>query len=73
MRQLSQGSGVDECHSEDEDSSPTNEWLSEVGLAELKAATVPYREELHGLLAIEVARRARIFDNNVSSWSTTAI
>ena len=36
-------------------------------LAELKASSVPYREELHGLLAIEVARRARIFENKAPS------
>jgi len=54
------------------DSSPVSEGLSEEGLAELKAAAVPYREELHGVLAIEVARRAKIFDNNVSLWSTAA-
>jgi hypothetical protein len=58
-------------HPEDEDVSPINEGLSEEGLAEIKAAGVPYREELHGLLAIEVARRAKIFDNDVSSWPNT--
>ena len=59
-----------DCDSEGEDSSPVNSALSEEGLAELKASSVPYREELHGLLAIEVARRAKIFDNEASSWST---
>jgi len=53
----------------DEDTSPLDDRLTEEGLAELKAAAVPYREELHGLLAIEVARRAKIFENDVSSWS----
>ena len=38
-------------------------------MAELKAAAVPYHEELHGLLAIEVAKRAKVFTDNVSSWS----
>ena len=56
---------------EDEDQSPLNEGLSEEGLAELKAAAVPYREELHGFLAIEAARRAKIFNNDTSSWSTS--
>jgi len=53
---------------EDVDISPVIGGLSEEGLAELKAAAVPYREELHGVLAIEVARRAKIFGNDVSSW-----
>jgi len=53
---------------EDVDISPVSGGLSEEGLAELKAAAVPYREELHGVLAIEVARRAKIFGNDVSSW-----
>ena len=53
----------------DEDGSPLNNELTEEGLAELKAAAIPYREELHGLMAIEIARRAKIFDNEVSSWS----
>ena len=61
---------VEEGHPEDGDLSPNG--LSEEGLAELKAASVPYREELHGFLAIEVARRAKIFDNDVSSWSSAA-
>ena len=56
---------------EGDDFSLLNEALSEQGLAELKAAAVPYREELHGLLAIEVAKRAKIFTDNNSPWSTT--
>ena len=56
-------------HPDSEGASPLNGGLSEEGLVELKAAVVPYREELHGLLAIEVARRAKIFGDNASSWS----
>ena len=33
-------------------------WSSKEGLVDLNASAVPYREESHGLLAIEVARRA---------------
>ena len=60
---------TDNSDSEDEGSSPVSSALTEEGLAELKASSVPYREELHGLLAIEVARRAKIFRNEASSWS----
>ena len=63
---------MEDGHPDDDGLSPTNQGLSEEGLAELKAASVPYREELHGLLAIEVARRAKIFDNGVSSWSSSS-
>ena len=59
----------EDAHCEDEDAPAVNEGLSEEGLVELKAAAVPSREQLHGLLAIEVARRAKIFKNEVSSWS----
>ena len=59
-------------HPEDEVSFPIDEGLSEEGLAELKASSVPYCEELHGLLAIEVTRQAKIFNNDVPSWSTVA-
>lgn len=69
-RQLSQE--AEDGNLEDRDFSPVNEGLSEEGLAELKATAVPYREELHGVLAIEVARRAKIFNNHVSSWPNTA-
>jgi len=61
---------VEEGHPDDKDLPPGG--LSEEGLAELKAASIPYREELHGLLAIEVARRAKIFNNDVSSWPSAA-
>ena len=53
---------------DDEAVSPPGE-LTEEGLAELKAAAVPYREHLHGVLAIEVAKRAKIFHDELSSWS----
>ena len=67
-RQLLQGE--EDGFPEDEDSSPLIKGLSEEGLAALKADAVPYREQLHGLLAIEVARRAKIFDD-MPSWSST--
>ena len=54
---------------DDEGVSPLGEELTEEGLAELKAAAVPYREHLHGVLAIEVAKRAKIFHDELSSWS----
>ena len=57
---------------EDEDLYLLNKGMSEEGLVELKATSVPYREELHGLLAIEVARRAKIFKNETLSWSSAA-
>ena len=66
-RRLSQD--AEDTHHEDEDVLAVNEGLSEEGLVELKATAVPYREQLHGLLAIEVARRAKIFSNEDSSWS----
>ena len=53
---------------DDEGVSHLGEELTEEGLAELKAAAVPYREELHGVLAIEVAKRAKIFLDDLSSW-----
>ena len=62
---------ADDYH-DDEDLPAANNGLSEEGLAELKAAAVPYREQLHGLLAIEVARIAKVFGNDVSSWSCEA-
>ena len=67
-RRLSEG--TEEDHQEDEDFCPLVDGLSEEGLAVLKADAVPYREQLHGLLAIEVARKGKIFDDDVTGWST---
>jgi len=37
----------------------------------LRGCFIPYREQLHGILAIKVARKGKIFDDNLTSWSTT--
>jgi hypothetical protein len=62
--------GMEDSLPEDEEFSPLIKGMSEEGLAELKADAIPYREQLHGLFAIEVARKAKIF-KDVSSWSST--
>ena len=67
-QQLSQD--VEDGYPEDGDWSLTNKWLSKEGLVEIKAALVSHHEELHGLLAIEVARRAKMFNNDMLSWSS---
>jgi len=69
-QQLSQE--AEDGNLEDGEFSPVNEGLSEEGLAELKATAIPYCEELHSALVIEVARRANFFDNDVSLWPSTA-
>ena len=37
----------------------------------LRGCFIPYRKQLHGILAIEVARKGKIFNDNLTSWSTT--
>ena len=46
--------------------------LSEEGLATLKAEATPLREEIHGRMAIEIARHTGIFHNEESSWGITS-
>jgi len=45
------------------------EALSEEGLALLKAEAVPLREEIHGRMAIEVARHVGVFRNEEAAWA----
>ena len=46
--------------------------LSEEGLAMLKAEATPLREEIHGRMAIEIARHSGIFRDEESSWGITS-
>jgi hypothetical protein len=47
--------------------------LSEEGLAALIASQVPFRKEMHGYIAVEAARVAKIFqdDDSLPQWVTT--
>ena len=50
---------------------PHSQEFSEEGLALLKAETVSLREELHGRMAIELARHLGIFSNEQQNWTVT--
>lgn len=45
--------------------------LTEEGFAELIAAQTSVQEENHARLALEIAKRARVFANNDTHWSMT--
>ena len=51
------------------DHSPHRQKFSEEGLALLKQTNVSLREELHGHMAIELARHLGIFDNEQHDWT----
>ena len=51
-----------------EDAHITDDTFTEEGLAELTASQVPLREELHGRLAVERAKHAKIFNGDNRSW-----
>ena len=61
------GTGSDDEHLE----TSYGEVLSEEGLASLKADAVPLREEVHGRLAIEVARHTGMFREEEKTWEVT--
>lgn len=42
--------------------------LSEEGLNKILMEQMPWREKLHGALAIEAAKQAKVFPNNVTQW-----
>jgi len=48
---------------------PRTQEFSEEGLALLKEENVSLREELHGRMAIEIARHLGIFDNEQHDWT----
>ena len=48
---------------------PRHQEFSEEGLARLKEGNVSLREELHGRMAIELARHLGIFENERHNWS----
>lgn len=47
---------------------PSHQQFSEEGLALLKAESTPLREQVHGHMAIEVARHIGIFANDQNDW-----
>ena len=51
---------------------PSRQEFSEEGLALLMAENTPLREQVHGHLAIEVARHVGIFANEQSSWTVNS-
>ena len=63
--------GGDGMSSGDEEHLGTGEKdaLSEEGLALLKAEAIPLREEIHGRMAIEVARHVGVFRNEETVWT----
>ena len=52
-----------------EDIMEADHGLSEEGLENLIAAQTPLQEETHGRLAVEIAKRAKIFSSDTSRWS----
>ena len=56
----------------DDDQYPENgpvKVLSEEGLALLKTEAVPLREEIHGRMAIEIAKHVGVFRNEGTAWA----
>ena len=51
------------------DHTPSRQEFSEEGLALLKKASVSFREELHGHVAIELARHLGIFSSEQRNWT----
>jgi hypothetical protein len=52
-----------------EDIPDSDEAFTEVGLASLIASQTPFREECHGRIAVMLAKQARIFSEDNSSWT----
>jgi len=52
-----------------EDIPDLDEFFSEAGLASLIASQTPFREESHGRIAVELAKQARIFSEDNSTWT----